>query len=231
VVRKVKKSRKGKAKETDGTKVRSGKRKQKDDDPRNACTALEPETETVEEREERERQKAERLERMRDDPYYIVDDRSFKPPPLNDVDSIPVVRLDDLPPMPKDDPRLPSLRDPPDRLASQLFVVEKEGEMPQGSTPIPFESRTSSPLPTSSASPYTTVDDLHSGTPEPIKVMRSKKKRFRAGYGQEETDSKTGGRKWNCNANLISCVTWYHCKMLYSYDKKQRTDTNTAGKY
>jgi AP-3 complex subunit delta-1 len=44
--------------------------------------------------------KAERLERMRDDPYYIVDDPSSKPPPL-DVDSIPVVRLDDLPPMPK----------------------------------------------------------------------------------------------------------------------------------
>lgn len=37
---------------------------------------------------------------MRDDPYYIVDDR---PPrlPVEDVDSIPVVRLDDLPPMPK----------------------------------------------------------------------------------------------------------------------------------
>jgi hypothetical protein len=38
---------------------------------------------------------------MRDDPYYIVDDRSYKAPPLHDVDSIPVVRLDDLPPMPK----------------------------------------------------------------------------------------------------------------------------------
>jgi hypothetical protein len=37
---------------------------------------------------------------MRDDPYYIVED----PPPKlidDDVDSIPVVRLDDMPPLPK----------------------------------------------------------------------------------------------------------------------------------
>lgn len=37
---------------------------------------------------------------MRDDPYYIVDDRPTKPHLLDDLDSIPVVRLD-LPPMPK----------------------------------------------------------------------------------------------------------------------------------
>jgi AP-3 complex subunit delta-1 len=48
-----------------------------------------------------QQRKAERLERMRDDPYYIFDDSSSKPPPLDDVDSIPVVRLDDLAPMPK----------------------------------------------------------------------------------------------------------------------------------
>lgn len=44
--------------------------------------------------------KAERLERLRDDPYYLMDDR---PPPTRlgaaDVDSIPVVKLDDLPPL------------------------------------------------------------------------------------------------------------------------------------
>ena len=45
--------------------------------------------------------KAERLERLRDDPYYLMDDR---PPPTRltsseDVDTIPVVRLDDLPPL------------------------------------------------------------------------------------------------------------------------------------
>jgi AP-3 complex subunit delta-1 len=37
---------------------------------------------------------------MRDDPYYIIDDRSVKPP-VDDIDSIPVVQLDDLPPLPK----------------------------------------------------------------------------------------------------------------------------------
>jgi AP-3 complex subunit delta-1 len=155
---------------------------------------------------------------MRDDPYYIVDDHSSKLPPLNDVDSIPVVRLDDLPPMPKglfsnlnlwritdasilDDPRLPSLRDPPGWLASQPFVVEKEGEMPQGGspgssqavsrhqTPVPFE-RTSSPLPTSAIPPYITSDDLRTGTPEPIKVMRSKKKG--TGTGKKKRIVKSG---------------------------------------
>lgn len=39
--------------------------------------------------------KAERLAQLRDDPYYIIDDR---PKMLEeDVDSIPVVHLDDMP--------------------------------------------------------------------------------------------------------------------------------------
>ena len=41
------------------------------------------------------------MERLRDDPYYLMDDRP--PPPTRleapDVESIPVVRLDDLPPL------------------------------------------------------------------------------------------------------------------------------------
>lgn len=43
--------------------------------------------------------KAERLERLREDPYYLMDDR---PPPrlgAADIESIPVVKLDDLPPL------------------------------------------------------------------------------------------------------------------------------------
>ena len=44
--------------------------------------------------------RAERLERMKDDPYYIVDDRPSKLLD-DDVDSIPVVRLDDMPLLPK----------------------------------------------------------------------------------------------------------------------------------
>lgn len=43
--------------------------------------------------------KAERLERMRDDPYYLTDDRQHRKPGDEDLDSIPIVRLDDLPPL------------------------------------------------------------------------------------------------------------------------------------
>lgn len=47
--------------------------------------------------------KAERLERMREDPYYITDERPTRTA-VDDLDSIPVVRLDDLlPPLPKGD--------------------------------------------------------------------------------------------------------------------------------
>jgi len=54
VVRKVKKSKKGKGKETNGVKSKNGKRKQKDDEPRDDYTPG-PEIETTEERAERER--------------------------------------------------------------------------------------------------------------------------------------------------------------------------------
>jgi len=41
--------------------------------------------------------KTERLAQLRDDPYYIIDDR---PKRLEeDIDSIPVVHLDDIPPI------------------------------------------------------------------------------------------------------------------------------------
>jgi AP-3 complex subunit delta len=40
------------------------------------------------------------MERMRDDPFYLADDRHAQPK-VEDVDNIPVVRLDDLPPLPQ----------------------------------------------------------------------------------------------------------------------------------
>ena len=43
--------------------------------------------------------KAERLERLREDPYYLMDDRPAPRLGAADVESIPVVRLDDLPPL------------------------------------------------------------------------------------------------------------------------------------
>ena len=62
VVRKVKKSKKGKGKETNGTKVKSGKRRQRDDDPGDAYSPPELQVETEEERAERERVCSQRQE-------------------------------------------------------------------------------------------------------------------------------------------------------------------------
>ena len=39
--------------------------------------------------------KAERLEQLRDDPYYIIDDQPLKPT-ANNVDAIPVVKLEGM---------------------------------------------------------------------------------------------------------------------------------------
>jgi AP-3 complex subunit delta-1 len=89
---------------------------------------------------------------MRDDPYYIMDDRPQKPL-AEDVDSIPVVRLDGPLPLPKgmlistrmnrtdalaEEPRLPGLRSSASvRSTPPSFVVEREGEMPAGAVVMP----------------------------------------------------------------------------------------------
>jgi AP-3 complex subunit delta-1 len=115
--RKTKRSKKGKEKEsTSRSKVKGAKKKQKEEGYQEELAPQEEETAT--EKAERERVgihhklfftssqtnvmqlKAERLERMRDDPYYIMDDRSPKPP-AEDIDSIPVIRLDGPLPLPK----------------------------------------------------------------------------------------------------------------------------------
>jgi len=109
------KKKKGKQKEA------NGKVKQK---PKNELLqedALTPAPETEEEKVERERvsslhypppprslvltlyfqKRHERIERLKDDPYYIFDKEIEKPIPSasSDVDSIPIVRLDDLMPI------------------------------------------------------------------------------------------------------------------------------------
>jgi AP-3 complex subunit delta-1 len=46
--------------------------------------------------------RAERLERLRDDPYYIIDQEPVKSlRDDDDVESIPIVHLEDMPPLPK----------------------------------------------------------------------------------------------------------------------------------
>ncbi|KAJ4476579.1 adaptin N terminal region-domain-containing protein [Lentinula aciculospora] len=128
----------------------------------------EPEVETEEQRVERERRRVERLERQRDDPYYIMDKNPPKPvPPAHDVDidAIPVVKLD-MPAFSEPvDSRLPSLRSTPYQSSPEPFYIDRVGEMPTGanrshsnpstlrSTPTPGSrpesviSRTSSPAP------------------------------------------------------------------------------------
>ncbi|EGN93647.1 hypothetical protein SERLA73DRAFT_97586 [Serpula lacrymans var. lacrymans S7.3] len=187
VERKSKKSKKGKEKEVvNGTKAKSSKKKQKVDTPAEVLAAP-TEVETAEEKALREKQKAERLERMRDDPYYIIDDQPRKPTP-EDIDAIPVVRLDDLPPPPaQEEPRLPSLRNQPPRSTPSRFIVQKDGEMPQSAVVTPQPSTPSSRRPTpspfdrpttplTSFQPYEVPDEPRASTPDPIKVVRSKKK-------------------------------------------------------
>ncbi|PIL31329.1 hypothetical protein GSI_06027 [Ganoderma sinense ZZ0214-1] len=144
-----KKGKKGKRKEGGSKSKRKGKSRALDDvedggdrsvDGNGYGAAPQP-IETEEERAERERRKAERLERLRDDPYYLMDDR---PPPrlgAADVESIPVVRLDDLPPLAASTAapptaRLPSLRSTP-APPTQTFVIDRTGEMPEGAVPVP----------------------------------------------------------------------------------------------
>ncbi|KAF8131643.1 adaptin N terminal region-domain-containing protein [Boletus edulis] len=189
----VKKSKKGKEKGTPNrTKTKGGKKKRKEDSTVEVLVPQEPE-ETAEERAERERLKVERLERMREDPYYITDGRPTRTV-VDDIDSIPVVRLDDLPPpLHREEPRLFALRNDTSRSAPPNFVVEKEGEMPEGvvSEPPREESapafrhptpglfdRISTPPPTlPSFHQYDVPDeDTRASTPEPIKVTRAKKK-------------------------------------------------------
>ncbi|KAF9453879.1 Ap3d1 protein [Macrolepiota fuliginosa MF-IS2] len=187
---KKKKSRKGKEKEVNGNKRKTSSKKVKGLELLQDGDTLTPVDPDVESPEERERRKAERREQLRDDPYYIIDD----PPPKlieEDVESIPVVRLEDMPSIiPDSTSRRPFLRTAMQEFSSDAFVVERDGEMPGNpisrttATATPSSGRgtpiTSGSLPKpvhlSSFPPYETPDDLRTSTPEPIKVVRSKKK-------------------------------------------------------
>ncbi|RPD64688.1 Adaptor protein complex AP-3 delta subunit [Lentinus tigrinus ALCF2SS1-7] len=225
-----KRVKKGK-KDTGKTKRKGkGKGKAREDesgDEEGGHAPATPVAETAEERAERERvsvgRKAERLERLRDDPYYLIDDRTA-PARLDapDVDSIPVVKLDDLPPLSQAatvSSYLPSLRSSPAPPA-QTFVIDRTGEMPEGArspppqpvgqsprssgSPAPYGNRsragtplavgapTAAPLPSRFPAYDLDADEPRPGTPEPIKVMRAKKKG--SGSGKKEK-KRTQSRK------------------------------------
>ncbi|KAF5368594.1 hypothetical protein D9758_002444 [Tetrapyrgos nigripes] len=202
--KRVKKSKKGKGKEVQGTtsKVKNGKKKKEENGGINGGgdVLMPTEMETEEERVERERRRAERLERLKDDPYYIMDKAPSRPsdsPAPEDVDSIPVVRLEDMPSLSDHvDPRLPSLRSASPQVSSEPYYIDKVGEMPKNAVapltqPLP-PSRQSTPglgLGPGSSAPspvplistafqqYEGADaDDRPSTPDPVVVVRTKKK-------------------------------------------------------
>ncbi|KAH8101043.1 Adaptor protein complex AP-3 delta subunit [Phellopilus nigrolimitatus] len=194
-IKKKKKDRKGKGKDVgeDGMKSKkNGKKKSKV--PEDEMTQ-----EDIAKAEERATAKARRMEMLRDDPYYIIDDRPKSRQNL-DVDSIPVIRLDDLPPLNSVDPvsristpsRLPSLLRPsPSPQVS--FAIDRGGEMPPEAVkqtiapPSPFEQKPSSATPARSGTPvmpppsfppYEVDDEVpNTSNPELVKVARIRKKK------------------------------------------------------
>ncbi|KAF9486404.1 Adaptor protein complex AP-3 delta subunit [Pholiota conissans] len=181
--KKVKKVKKGKGKSLESSV--NGKKRTKNNGEKVVPLPIESENDTAGEKLLREKRKAERLEQLKDDPYYIIDDRPKSTP--EDVDSIPVVRLDDLPPIEpgfKTNNSLASLKASTQTLSSGFFVIDKDGEMPEGSK---FLQQQQSPpqsmpnlTPSDSGSPRISSfqdDKVPKDTPvETIKVVRSKKK-------------------------------------------------------
>ncbi|KAF7307227.1 AP-3 complex subunit delta [Mycena indigotica] len=194
---KTPKSSKGKGKEVNGSKSKS-KKKQKESDANGVVVLTPVVDEEPEDHEARERRLAERRERLRDDPYYIIDDRSAstsRQATHDDIDSIPVVHLDDMPSMSSiDDSHLPTLRAEAVPSHHVAYTIDRDGEMPAGAvSPQPTSTREGShtstrattPALTGSSTPsyvssfpqYDVPDaDVRTSTPEPIKVTRTKKK-------------------------------------------------------
>ncbi|KAJ3570630.1 hypothetical protein NP233_g4273 [Leucocoprinus birnbaumii] len=191
---KKKKSKKGKEKEseTNGKKARtSSKKKQREIELLQDGDVLTPVDADVETVEERERRKAERREQLKDDPYYIIEDAPHKPTD-EEIDTIPIVRLEEMPSIvPDASSRRPILRATAQDFSSpDTFVVDRDGEMPENAIlrPTPTTNPSSGqatpiasgslpkPAHLSSFPQYETPDDTRTSTPEPIKVVRSKKK-------------------------------------------------------
>ncbi|KAG6911280.1 hypothetical protein DXG01_002119 [Tephrocybe rancida] len=187
---KKKKTKKGKGKEVGDGQVKTKKKKKDESDGGDLLTPAEPELETPEEIAERARRKAERLAQLRDDPYYIGLDAAKLPE--EDIDSIPIVHLEGMPSLAGPSTQgLPALKTTSQTFSSASFVIDRDGEMPEGAvvvkpasvpisrqgTPAPGESNTPIPARLTSFPPYEVPDDdVRTSTPEPIKVMRPKKK-------------------------------------------------------
>ncbi|KAG6842376.1 hypothetical protein C0991_007506 [Blastosporella zonata] len=189
-----KKLKKGKGKEVGESKVKGLKQKKKEEvesvEYGDALAPAEPEIETPEEKAERARRKAERLAQLRDDPYYIGTD--VPKPPEEDIDTIPVVYLEGMPSLAGPSTQgLPALKTPSQTFSTTSFVIDREGEMPEGAvvsmpasgpvsrqgTPVAGANYEPIPARLSAFPPYEVPDDdVRTSTPEPIKVTRPKKK-------------------------------------------------------
>ncbi|KAK7040144.1 AP-3 complex subunit delta [Paramarasmius palmivorus] len=220
--KKAKKSKKGKGKEVDGSKSRNAKKRREEANGNETngdvlIPTVEPES--PEERAEREKRRAERQERLKDDPYYIMDNASRGVPTQkhsqDDIDSIPVVKLEGIPSF--SDPQPSSiLRADSPRANPEPYVIEKVGEMPEGASlpilsPQPTSSRPSSkstprqgtpvasPIPSRISSfPQYEVpgeEDARASTPEPVKVVRSKKKKTGASGSGTGTKKKRAAQE------------------------------------
>ncbi|KAJ1302424.1 hypothetical protein OPQ81_002742 [Rhizoctonia solani] len=171
-------------------KKSKGKEKEKERDPTKKRKSKKVETqETPEEKAAREKARAERLERQKDDPYYISDK---KPTAADDVDNIPVVKLEGVPyPAAEAGSSSRFVGFKPRSVTSQAAVVDVAGEMPTPrsglgtplSGPAASASPTPPPRPIISAFPQYEVEDepkATAPTPEPIKVTKVKKKKAKA---------------------------------------------------
>ncbi|KIM26948.1 hypothetical protein M408DRAFT_330313 [Serendipita vermifera MAFF 305830] len=134
---------------------------------------------TEEDEAELSARRAQRLARQQDDPYYLTDKR-LKPASrssAHDIDSIPIVRLDDMPSLSSHStpPRVPSrMADIKPPSSPKVFEVDREGEAPaEGSVGPPSDTV------------HTPAETIEPGiqAPEAIVVKRVKK--------------KTGGKKKN----------------------------------
>ncbi|KAI0050601.1 Ap3d1 protein [Auriscalpium vulgare] len=190
LLKKGKSKGKGKAKAKEGKAAKNSSRRGGE---RVVLTSSET-PETPEQRAEREQQRLARLERQREDPYYIGDKTPSRPD-QDDIDSIPVVHLDDMPPLPAANsaasPHFSSLlRESTTHISAEPVVVDRDGEMPEGAVllpPLPPSQKPSRPItPLSNGASahappafpeYVIEDEVpRTGTPEPIKVVRAKKK-------------------------------------------------------
>ncbi|KAJ7269381.1 adaptin N terminal region-domain-containing protein [Mycena haematopus] len=174
---KVRKVKKGKGKEVNGSKAKNGKKKHKEEEGNGVVLVPLDHEDEVETLEERQRRLAERRERLRDDPYYIIDDKPSTSKRLDqDIDSIPVVRLEDMPSLADiDDSRIPSLRDDYTPPSSYHTFANHSGTMTPVSRTMTPVSRNTTPMVTSFPQ-YEVEDEVRTRTPEPIKVTRTKKK-------------------------------------------------------